>query len=76
MSFWSGDTTWEKATIAAMASRTYQAPTGKTSAPVLDVKFENGETGTLKLGKTYRWTSDTKKKRGLIDPEEPAPEKK
>jgi hypothetical protein len=73
---WSGDTNWEKATIAAMASRTHQAPAGKTTASVLEVKFENGETGTLKLGKSYRWTSDTKKKRGLTDPEEPEPEKK
>jgi hypothetical protein len=45
----------------------HSVPASITSADqwFLDVKFDDGETGKLKVGKTYRYSPGSKKSRGL-----------
>jgi len=72
---WGSDGEWETGTLAPQGVRIHSAPARSTGAdrPSLNVKFDDGETATLKLGKTYRYIPDGKKSRGYVkEPDEPA----
>ena len=68
---WAKEGTWLTATLPPDGDRWHSVPATITSTEqwFLEVKFDDGETGTLKVGKTYRY-SPGPKKRGLNDGED------
>lgn len=59
---WEGEASWESSTLPADGSKTHTAPPAKPGKETakLEVKFENGEAATLKVGKNYKYTDDKK----------------
>ncbi len=70
---WSGQTSWEVASIAPRGSAAHTPPAGRPGA-TLEVRFEGGQTDGLRVGKTYRFhDTDTNTQRGLDDRPRKAP---
>lgn len=64
---WGKDGNWSAATLPPEGNRMHSVPAtiGSTDRWFLEVKFDDGETGTLKVGKTYKYSHGPKKTRGL-----------
>jgi hypothetical protein len=61
---WEGENDWESTTLPAEGSHTHSPLKAGKDAPRLEVKFDTGETGMLRVGKSYKY-SDGKKSRSV-----------
>lgn len=71
--YWGNEGTFERATLAAGGTRWHSVPISYSGdeIPRMQIKFEDEEPTSLKVGKSYRYTPDHKKKRSIDLESEP-----